>query len=197
LKKNWRVEVIFAGSGGQGVVFSGVVLGAAATVYEGRYAVQTQGYGAQARGGSSWSSVIISDQEIGFTEVESCDILVAMNQQGFEEHIGKLGKNGILLVDEHLVKTEDSKFNSKTYRIPATKLSEQLFKNRIYANMIMLGALTKLTKLVGVESMKKAVNDNSPKLAKVGNAEALLRGFLLAEKITSDSSCVQDPEHVT
>jgi len=188
LKTNWRVEVIFAGSGGQGVVFSGVVLGAAATVYEGKYAVQTQGYSAQARGGSSWSGVIISDHEIGFPEVESCDILVAMNQQGFEERSGKLRKTGILLVDEDLVETEDSKLDWKTYRIPATRLSEQLFKNKIYANMIMLGALTKLTQLVGEEAMKKAVNDNSPKLAKMTNADALLRGFLFAEKIRSHGS---------
>jgi len=188
LKTNWRVEVIFAGSGGQGVVFSAVVLGAAATVHEGKYAVQTQGYSAQARGGSSWSSVIISDEEIGFPEVERCDILVAMNQQGFDEHSEKLRESGTLLVDEDLVKTELSKFNWKTYRIPATRLSEQLFKNRIYANMIMLGALARLTKVVGEEAVKKAVNDNSPKSAKRTNADALLRGFLLAEKIRSDSS---------
>ena len=188
MKTNWRAEVIFAGSGGQGVVFSAVVLGAAATVYEGKYAVQTQGYSAQARGGSSWSSVIISDEEIGFPEVESCDILVAMNQQGFDEHSKKLGETGALLVDEDLVKTERSKSDWKTYRIPATRLSEQLFKNRIYANMIMLGALVRLTKVVGEEAMKKAVNDNSSKLAKVTNTDALQRGFFLAEKIRSDSS---------
>jgi len=188
LKTNWRVEVIFAGSGGQGVVFSAVVLGAAATVYEGKYAVQTQGYSAQARGGSSWSSVIISNEEIGFPEVESCDILVAMNQQGFDEHSKKLRESGTLLLDEDLVKTEHSKFNWKTYRIPATRLSEQLFKNRIYANMIMLGALARLTKVVGEEAVKKAINDNSPKLAKVTNVDALLRGFFFAEKIRSDSS---------
>jgi len=188
LKTNWRVEVVFAGSGGQGVVFSAVVLGTAATVHEGKYAVQTQGYSAQARGGSSWSSVIISDEEIGFPEVESCDILVAMNQQGFDEHSKKLGRTGTLLVDEDLVNTEHSEFNWRTYRIPATRLSEQRFKNRIYANMIMLGALARLTKVVGEEAMKKAVNDNSPKLAKVANTDALLRGFLLADKIRSDSS---------
>jgi 2-oxoglutarate ferredoxin oxidoreductase subunit gamma len=187
LKTNWRVEVIFAGSGGQGVVFSAVVLGAASTVHEGKYAVQTQGYSAQARGGSSWSSVIISDEEIGFPEVESCDILVAMNQRGFDEHSKKLRGSGALLVDEDLVNTEHSKINWKTYRIPATRLSEQLFKNRIYANMIMLGALTRLGKVVGEEAMKKAVDDNSPKFAKVTNTDALLRGFLIAEKIRSDS----------
>jgi len=181
MKTNWRVEVVFAGAGGQGVVFSALVLGAAATVYEGKCAVQTQGYSAQARGGSSWSSVIISDEEIGFPEVENCDILVAMNQRGFDEHSKKLREGGTLLVDEDLVKIELSKSNWKTYRIPATRLSEQLFKNRIYANMIMLGALVKLTQVVGEEAVKKAVDDNSPKLAKRTNVEALLRGFFFTE----------------
>jgi len=190
LKTNRRVEVIFAGSGGQGVIFSAVVLGAAATVYGGKYAVQTQGYSAQARGGSSWSNVIISDEEIGFPEVESCDILVAMNQRGFDEHFKKLREDGVLLVDEDLVKTELSKSNWKIHRIPATRLSEQLFKNRIYANMIILGALVKLTQVVGEEAVKNAVDDNSPKLAKRTNVDALLRGFFFTEKTYSDNSRV-------
>jgi len=188
LKTNWRVEVVFAGSGGQGVVFSALVLGAAATVYEGKCAVQTQGYSAQARGGSSWSSVIISDEEIGFPEVENCDILVVMNQQGFDEHSKRLREGGTLLVDEDLAKTAPSESNWKTYGIPATRLCEQLFKNRIYANMIMLGALARLTKVVSEEALKKAVEDNSPKPARTANVEALLRGFFLAENIRSDSS---------
>ncbi len=182
MKTNRRVEVIFAGSGGQGVIFSAVVLGAAAAVYEGNYAAQTQGYSAQARGGSSWSSVIISDEEIGFPEVESCDILVAMSQRGFDEHSCKLREGGILLVDEDLVKIESSESDWKTHRIPATRLSEQLFKNKIYANMIILGALVKLTQVVGEEAVKKAVYDNSPKRARRTNVYALLRGLLSAEK---------------
>lgn len=190
MKTNGKVEVVFAGAGGQGVVLSAVILGAAATVYEGKFAVQTQGYGAEARGGTSWSSVIISNEEIGFPEVESCDILVAMNQRGFDEHSKKLREGGTLLADGDLIKAELSKSKWKAYRIPATKLSEQLFKNRMYANMIMLGALAKLTRVVGEQAAKKAVNDNSPKTTKKTNAEALQRGLLFAEKILPDISSV-------
>jgi len=40
-----RVEVRISGLGGQGVVLAGEILGRAA-VYDGKYAVQTQSYGA-------------------------------------------------------------------------------------------------------------------------------------------------------
>ena len=44
-----RTEIRFGGSGGQGVVFAALVLGRAA-VLDGRNVIQTQAYGAEARG---------------------------------------------------------------------------------------------------------------------------------------------------
>jgi 2-oxoglutarate ferredoxin oxidoreductase, gamma subunit (EC 1.2.7.3) len=46
-----RKEIRIAGFGGQGVILAGIVLGKAASLYDGLYAVQTQSYGPEARGG--------------------------------------------------------------------------------------------------------------------------------------------------
>ncbi|MFQ6086958.1 MAG: 2-oxoacid:acceptor oxidoreductase family protein, partial [Candidatus Bathyarchaeia archaeon] len=60
-----RTEVRIAGLGGQGVILAGQILGRAA-VYDGKYVVQTQSYGAEARGSAAKSEVIISDEPIKF-----------------------------------------------------------------------------------------------------------------------------------
>ena len=74
-----RREIRIAGFGGQGVILAGIVLGKAASLYDGLYAVQTQSYGPEARGGASRAEVVISDEEIDYPKVQSPDILVAMS----------------------------------------------------------------------------------------------------------------------
>jgi 2-oxoglutarate ferredoxin oxidoreductase subunit gamma len=81
-----RTELRICGFGGQGVVLAGQVLGRAA-VYDGWNVVQTQSYGAEARGTTAKSEVIISNSRIGFPAVRRCDILVAMDQEALDVNI--------------------------------------------------------------------------------------------------------------
>ena len=46
-----RHEVRFSGFGGQGIILSAVILGRAAVMYDSKFAIQTQVYGPEARGG--------------------------------------------------------------------------------------------------------------------------------------------------
>jgi len=64
-----RHEIRFSGFGGQGIILSAVILGRAAALYDQKYAVQTQVYGPEARGGASMSAVIIDDEPILFPKV--------------------------------------------------------------------------------------------------------------------------------
>jgi len=166
-----RIEVRISGFGGQGVVLAGEILGRAAA-YEGKYVVQTQSYGAEARGGTARSEVIISDSKIDFPKVRKCDILVAMSQNALETHLKDLKEKGVLIVDkdkvEHLPETK-----AKVFKIPATKTAAKLLKSRLYANVIMLGALTKITGIVKEKAVEKAITDSVPETAR----EANIRGF--------------------
>lgn len=152
-----KVEVRISGLGGQGVVLAGQILGRAA-VYDGKNVVQTQSYGAEARGSIAKSEVIISDAKIGFPMVRRCDILVAMNQESLDRHLKDLEEDGVLIVDSTYVK-KIPKTKAKTYKILATERAEKAFGDRIYANMLMLGALTKVTGIVSENAMKKAIQD--------------------------------------
>lgn len=170
-----RIETRISGLGGQGVVLAGVILGRAA-VYDGKHAVQTQSYGAEARGSAAKSEVILSDEKIDFPVVRKCDVLVAMSQSALDKHLKGLKENGILLVDEDMVK-EVPIIEAEVFKVPATRIAEAELGSRIYANVIMLGALTKITGMVSIRAVEKAIIDSVPKEAKEKNLEGFKKGF--------------------
>ena len=174
-----RIEVRISGLGGQGVVLAGEILGRAA-VYDGKHAVQTQSYGAEARGSAARSEVIIADEKIGFPKVRKCDILIAMSQSALDKHLKDLKKGGTLLVDNDMVKNIP-KINAKVFRIPATKIAENELNSRIYANVTMLGALTKITEMISKESAARAIIASVPKETKEANLHSFKIGSLAGE----------------
>jgi 2-oxoglutarate ferredoxin oxidoreductase subunit gamma len=166
-----RIEVRISGLGGQGVVLAGEILGRA-TAYDGKYVVQTQSYGAEARGSATKSEVIISDSKIGFPKVRKCDVLVAMSQSAVEKHLKDLKEKGTLIVDEDLVK-DIPETRAKVFRIPAAKTAKKLLKSKLYANVVILGALTKITGIVKETTVEKAIVDSVHGSAR----EANIKGF--------------------
>lgn len=169
-----RVEIRISGLGGQGVVLAGQILGRAA-VYDGKNAVQTQSYGAEARGTTAKSEVIISHGKISFPAVRKCDTLIVMNQEAAEKNVKDLKEDGILLIDSSNVK-KTPKINAKIFKIPATETAESSFGQKVYANMIMLGALTKIINIVSEESMEKAIRDTALGKSISANIKAYKRG---------------------
>lgn len=169
-----KVEVRISGLGGQGVVLAGQILGRAA-VYSGKNVVQTQSYGAEARGSLAKSEVIISDKTISFPAVRKCDILVAMNQLALDKYGESLKENGILIIDTSYVKKIPEK-KVKIFKIPATEIAEKTFGTKIYANMIMLGVLNKISSLTSEKAMKNAIEDTVGTKAAQINEKAYKKG---------------------
>jgi 2-oxoglutarate ferredoxin oxidoreductase subunit gamma len=169
-----RIEIRISGLGGQGVVLAGQILGRAA-VFDGKNAVQTQGYGAEARGSAAKSEVVISDGRIGFPMVRQCDILVALSQEAVERNIKDLKEKGILLLDSSTVK-DFPETGAKVFKIPATKIAEATCGEKLYANMVMLGALAKITSITSKTSMEKAIDEIVPKKARTLNLRAFEEG---------------------
>ena len=175
-----RTEIRIAGLGGQGVVLAGQILGRAA-VYDGKKVVQTQSYGAEARGSAAKSEVIISDEKIGFPVVRRCDVLVAMNQTAFDKNKKDVKENGILIAEEDVVANADD-VKARIFHVPFTKTAEAEFKSKMYANVVMLGVLAKVTALVSDEAMEKAIVDSVPNEAKQKNINAFRLGFQLIKQ---------------
>jgi len=173
-----KIEIRISGLGGQGVVLAGRILGEAA-VYSGKNAVQTQSYGAEARGSAAKSEVIISDDKIGFPMVRKCDILIAMSPEAVEKNVKDLKKKGLLLIDSTTVK-DTPKIEARIFKIPATETSTKVLGEKLYANMIMLGALVKITGMVNEESMEKVISNTFPEKFVSINIEAYKKGKELA-----------------
>jgi len=180
-KMAYRFEIRLAGSGGQGLVLASVILAEAVVEYEGKNAVQNQSYGPEARGGSSKSEVIISDEEIDYPKAISPDILLAMTQEAHDKYVKDLKKDGILIVDSDLVKeVEDGKY--KIYRIPLVGTAAEKIGKAFVANIVALGALIAVKDIVSRESLEKAVLSRVPKGTEDLNRSALNAGFELIKK---------------
>jgi 2-oxoglutarate ferredoxin oxidoreductase subunit gamma len=77
--------MVFSGSGGQGVITAAIILAEAAVIYENLNAVQSQSYGAEARGGATRSDIIISDAVIHFPKVIQPNVLVCLTQNSYNK----------------------------------------------------------------------------------------------------------------
>ncbi|MFA7197707.1 MAG: 2-oxoacid:ferredoxin oxidoreductase subunit gamma [Methanoculleus sp.] len=174
-----RHEVRFSGYGGQGIILSAVILGRAAALYDNKYAVQTQVYGPEARGGASMGQVVIDDAPIRYPEVVDPDIYVIMSQQGFEKYGSRAGKDAVMLLDTDLVRSRPI---SRYYEIPATTEARETLGKEIVANIVMIGALSAATGVVSREAIERAVLDSVPKGTENLNLKALKRGFELGER---------------
>lgn len=174
-----RVEIRISGLGGQGVVLAGEILGRAA-VYDGLNAVQTQSYGAEARGSAAKSEVIISDERIGFPKVRKCDILVAMSQSALDLHLKDLKREGTLLIDADLVRNVP-KVEARVFRIAATKVAERELGSKMFANVVMLGALVETSRVVSAKSVEQAIVDTVAEKMRAADLEGFRKGMKLAQ----------------
>lgn len=171
-----RVEVRFAGFGGQGIIKSGIIVAAAASIHAGKNAVQTQSYGPESRGGACKSEVVISEEEIDFPKVVEPDVLVVMSQHAYNDYAEDVKSGGTVILDPDMIPREKSLKNLKVYRVPATKIAEELGR-KIVANIVMLGAFTAITELLDEKALKESIKENIPKGTEELNLAAFEKGF--------------------
>jgi 2-oxoglutarate ferredoxin oxidoreductase subunit gamma len=170
------MEVRFAGFGGQGIIKSGIIVASAAAIQSGKNAVQTQSYGPESRGGACKSEVVISEEEIDFPKVTEPDILVVMSQHAYNEYADSVKPQGVLILDPDMIPHEIELANVKVYRIPSTKIADELGK-RIVANIVMLGAFAAITEVLSKDALKDSIKANIPKGTEELNLAAFERGY--------------------
>lgn len=170
-----RKDISIAGFGGQGIILAGHILGEAAAVHEGFHATLTQSYGPESRGGACNAQVVVSDEPILYPHLLNVEILAVMSKEACDKFQGSV-KEGFFLYDSDLVKPQSLSDKLKVYDIPATRIAEELGRSLV-ANIVMLGFMTAVTKIVSYESMKKAVLSAVPKGTEELNEQALLKGY--------------------
>lgn len=169
-----RKQLRLSGSGGQGVITAAIIL-AEAAVSEGKQAVQSQSYGPEARGGASKSEVIIDEEQIFHPHVKNPDYVLAMTQKAADKYYTDLNSEGVLILDDDLVPTSPDFKN--IVRVPITKLAVEKVGKSLFANIVALGVIVKITKLVDFETIKKAVANRVPPSTVEKNMLALQIGY--------------------
>lgn len=169
------IEVRLSGSGGQGLILAGVIL-AEAAIADGREAVQSQSYGPEARGGSSKSEVIISNDRINYPKVAAPDLLLAMTQEALTKYGADLKEEGILIIDTTFVREVPSTFKN-VHTVPITQLAKENCGRELFANIVALGTITKLTGSVSMAALESAVLARVPKGTEEMNKRALQIGY--------------------
>lgn len=171
-----RQEVRFAGFGGQGVVKAAILLTQAAGIFEDRQVAQTQSYGPEARGGACRSEVVISDEPIDYIKPVKIDYFVVMSQPALERYAPDLDpQRSVVLADSTLV-GEIPFMLQQLHRLPATALAEQELGKALFANIIMLGALSAVSGLVSLEALDRCLEGNVPPQTLEANRRALRLG---------------------
>lgn len=177
-----RVEIRFAGLGGQGIVRAGLITATAACIYCNKNAALTQSYEPESRGRTSKSDVIISDGEIDFPVVIEPDVLVLMAQRAYDRYAESVKEGGMIILDPDMITHEKDIKDVRIFRVPATRIAESLGE-RITANVVMLGALTSIAGILSREAMIKAIKDNVPRNLEETNLKAFEKGYEYGEKL--------------
>ena len=170
-------EMLFAGFGGQGIMFMGKLL-AQAGLLAGKYVTWMPSYGAEVRGGTAYSMTKVSDQEIANAIVTNPDILVVMNRPSLLKYEPRLREGGILISNKSLIGDVVKKKGVITINIPMTEIASKLGNTRC-ANMIALGVLAKRSKMISLRNTMRALKDvlkNKEELFLV-NKKALEKGY--------------------
>ena len=175
-----RMRMVFTGSGGQGVITAAIILAEAAVIHEGLNATQSQAYGAAARGGSTRSDIIISDEEINFPKVIQPNMLVCLTQESYNSFAPIIRPGGLLLTDSRFVKQE-RKVDAWQVELPMYKAVMDEIGKPIVFNICMLGTIIGLTDLVRSESIMKTLETRIPSGFLEMNRKALELGIALGE----------------
>jgi 2-oxoglutarate ferredoxin oxidoreductase subunit gamma len=181
-----KCRLVFSGSGGQGVITAAILLAEAAVLHEGLNAVQSQSYGAQARGGAARSDVIIWDKPVYYPKVVQPNVLVCLTQTAYNKYHPTIRPGGLLITDTALVKVDKSA-EARLAQLAFQDQVKQEMGNTRGLNICVLGAVAALTQIVSIPSLESAVAGRFDERFREANLKALHMGIALGSQGSSVS----------
>ena len=173
-------ETIFAGFGGQGILFSGKAI-AYAGMIENKNVSHLPSYGPEMRGGTCNCHVIVSDEPVASPIIVEPTALVAMNAPSFDKFENALVPGGKAFIDSTLISRDAKRDDIDVYKIPATQMANEMGVPKL-ANMIIVGKLIKETEMFTLDELKQAVTKMVPESKKAlldANITAIEAGYNL------------------
>lgn len=159
-------EIICAGFGGQGIMFLGKLI-AFGAMNKGFKVTWMPSYGAEVRGGTAHSMVVISDDEIASPLISLFDTAVVMNKPSFDKFLPKARPKGMLILNSSLVDPKPARKDITIFKVPMTDIAVRLGDVRA-ANMVALGFYMQKKRLFSKDIIIKGI-----KMAFPGNEELI------------------------
>ncbi len=175
-----RTEILISGFGGQGVVRMGQIIGLCA-IHGGQKVTILKSHGTETRGGYVRTQIVISPDYVDSPVVERADVFVAFSAPAYAKfyHLAE----GKILYDPELVAEVRQDSPERHLSVPATAISKARFENALFANMIMLGALTRVAGME-MEAMRSAMLEVIPRFHEE-NRQALGLGYDLETAVAA------------
>lgn len=170
------LELQLAGLGGQGVILAGMTIGRGLALYENYHVSLTQSFGPEARGSACSVQLVVSAEPVHYPYVDRPNILAALSQEAYFRFTPHLREEGILLLEQDLVRPVDLRPDLRVYRVPATRLAEELGRKMVM-NMVLVGFFTAITGLLRVDSARRTVSESVPRGTEALNLAAFDKGY--------------------
>ena len=150
-------KMFFAGSGGQGIMLMGQIVGSAA-IHEDKESTFFPSYGPEMRCGTANCTVIVSDKAISNPVISESDCVVAMTLPSLLKFEPTLKPGGVLFVNTSIIHQKPKRSDITVFEVPVSELASELGNPRV-ANMIMLGAFVRNTNIVSAENVEKVIRE--------------------------------------
>ena len=171
-------KLFLGGVGGQGVVFGGKMMGSAAAS-AGKKATSYSEYAPAMRNAYTYTTLIVADDTVGAPVTDAFDFMVFFDEGSCKLQSEKLACSGEgYLINTSLVTSAPAIAGKPVYGLAATEMADQMGDTR-KLNLIMIGALLKVTGVLALKDMESEIQKTfgkNPQLVQ-SNIEALHAGY--------------------
>jgi len=167
---NGRLDVRFAGAGGQGIVMAGEVL-AAAALRMGRSAAHSKAYGPASRGGASRSDVVVSDGAVGFPLVRRPNIVVALTDEAYRKYGHDHADDAVVIVDVDVAAPRNGALVA-----PIVETARRIVGTDVASGVVGLGVLSRSLDVFDVDILRGTIAERVPAALEDANLEAFAAG---------------------
>ena len=152
-----NLNILFAGFGGQGVLFAGKVVAYAALIAN-KQLSWLPSYGPEMRGGTANCSVVLSDKPVGSPVFAHPTELIALNEPSLSKFEAGVLPGGMVFVNSDVVTDKVTRPDLKAYYIPCSQIADEVGNAKV-SNMVMLGAYVAGTKILKPETIEKMIQE--------------------------------------
>ena len=169
-----QVKILIAGSGGQGIILMGNIIGKAATL-NGMFATQVSNHGSSQRGTPVQTEIVISDKQIKFAFVQKPDYFIIMSYRGFNEFGRRMVEDTQVFIDLDRVKDFHMNYQGEYISLSASTIAKEI-GNPLGANFVMLGKFLSISDIIPLKIVEEAIIQNTPEQFIKKNLDAVRKG---------------------